>query len=209
VKSYDERYFRHWYHDSATRIVGAATRARKVAMVVGVAEFVLGRSLKSVLDVGCGEAPWQPLLRKLRPQSTYSGVDSSEYAVRRFGRTRGIVSGTFEDAGDVVPRRQYDLVVVSDVIHYLEKREVERGLSGLVERMGGIAYLDFFTSRDSVEGDMREMKLRSPQYYLRLFRSHGLLPLGLQFYAPEWAVDNLTVMELMSALPAQSRGARA
>ncbi len=131
----------------------------------------------------------------MRKRATYMGVDSSEYAVQRFGRTRGIVQGTFSQIDNVVPQRTFDLVVASDVIHYLKKAELEKGLSALSSRTGGVAYLDFFTSRDPVEGDMREMQLRPPQYYLRLFKSHGLHPVGMQFYAPAEIAENLTEME--------------
>jgi SAM-dependent methyltransferase len=204
VKSYDERYFRRWYR-SNSRIVTAAERSRRIEMVVAAAEYVLARSVKSVLDVGCGEAPWQPVLSRLRNSATYLGVDSSEYVVRRFGNRRGIVRGSFADIETVVPEQAFDLVVVSDVIHYLSKGELERGLGALVERVGGVAYLDFFTSRDAVEGDLRDMKLRSPKYYLRLFRSHGLHPLGMQLYAGSETISNLAAMENVRALLSSPR----
>jgi SAM-dependent methyltransferase len=203
VKSYDEQYFRRWYR-SPSRIVSTAERSRRVQMVVAATEFMLNRPIRSVLDVGCGEAPWQPVLCRLRDSVRYFGVDSSEYAVRRFGRRRGIVLGAFGDLDSIVPRTPFDLVIASDVIHYLEKSELENGLAALVERASGIAYLDFFTSRDEVEGDLRGMKLRSPGYYLRLFAAFGLHPVGLQLYAGEEVLSNLTEMESrVSLLPAR------
>ena len=195
MKSYDKQYFDRWYHNPRSRIVGEPQRNRKIAMVLAAAEYILERRLQSVLDVGCGVGLWRPVLRRLRPRLTWTGVDSSEYAVRRYGKRRSIRLGSFGSLADVIPRRTYDLVVASDVIHYLSVSEFERGLRPLVERIGGVAYLDFFSSRDRVEGDMRGMNLRPPGYYLRLFRKHGLVPLGMQLYARRDVVANLAAME--------------
>jgi SAM-dependent methyltransferase len=167
-------------------------------MVLGVAEFVLGRRLKSVLDVGCGEASWQPVLKRHRPSLTYLGIDSSEYVVRRFGRRRGIACGTFGDIDGAAPARPFDLVIASDVLHYLPGDELRDGLPALASRVGGVAYFDFFTSADAVEGDLREMKLRPPRYYLGLFRRHNLYPLGMQLFGGRSLVRGLTGMERLS-----------
>src|SRR5512132_2009708 len=77
MKSYDQAYFERWYRDPADRVSTRASLERKVRMAVGVAEFLLGRPIRTVLDVGCGEAPWFPVLRRLRPRIRYTGVDSS------------------------------------------------------------------------------------------------------------------------------------
>jgi hypothetical protein len=122
-------------------------------------------------------------------------VDSSEYAVRRFGRSRGIAAGTFATVADVVKRKQYDLVVASDVIHYLSAHELRRGLPQLANLTGGVAYLDFLTSADDVEGDLRGMLLRAPRWYASLFRQCGFMPLGMQFWCTSNAALELTGME--------------
>ena len=83
VKRYDRSYFDKWYRDPRHRVSTAAGLARKVAMVVGVAEYLLGRPLRRALDVGAGEGSWRGALRRLRPRLDYVGVDPSAYAVRR------------------------------------------------------------------------------------------------------------------------------
>ena len=195
MKSYDEKYFRRWYRDALSRITHPAERARRVNMAVAVTEYVLGRRLRSVLDVGCGEGRWRLVLRRARPSLRYVGVDSSEYVVRRFGRTRGIIMGTFAQLDRDAPKRKFDLVVASDVLHYLGKEELEQGAKALACRVGGIAYLDFFTSRDVVEGDLNGMMLRSPDYYVRLMRRNGLRHLGMHFFAPRSVFLELGGME--------------
>src|SRR5687767_7668978 len=90
TKTYDERYFDRWYRDPRSRVVTPAVIARKTRMVIGVAEYFLGRAARSVLDVGCGEGDWYRALRRVRPRIRYLGIDPSEYVVERFGARRNI-----------------------------------------------------------------------------------------------------------------------
>src|SRR5688500_1936380 len=92
-KVYDRSYYEKWYHDPSRRVITAAAVARKVRLVTGIAEALLERPIRSGLDVGCGEGAWRAHLRELRPKVRYTGVESSEYAVERFGKARGIVRG--------------------------------------------------------------------------------------------------------------------
>ena len=89
-KQYDRRYFEKWYRRSSAGIGEREYVERKVRLAVAAAEFVLCRPVESVLDVGCGEAPWRAILRRLRPGVRYEGLDGSAYAVERYGRTRDI-----------------------------------------------------------------------------------------------------------------------
>ena len=87
-KTYDQAYFDKWYRDPDHAVSSPGALKRKVAMVVAQAEFYLGRPIRNVLDVGCGEGVWRAPLRALRPDVHYRGLDASEYVVRRFGRSR-------------------------------------------------------------------------------------------------------------------------
>src|SRR6476469_5406915 len=98
TKHYDRAYFERWYRDPTLKreaIGGTARLARKVAMAVATAEYWLERPLRSVLDVGCGEGAWQPVLKKLRPKATYIGFDASDYAIERYGRRRNLHRAAF------------------------------------------------------------------------------------------------------------------
>ena len=82
TKQYDRAYFDRWYREQ-----GFGSRAvveRKVQYALAATEYLIGRRVRRVLDVGCGEGAWQPVLRRLRPAATYVGVDPSEYAIDRF-----------------------------------------------------------------------------------------------------------------------------
>ncbi len=63
LKSYDRAYFDRWYRDPGRRVATAASLSRKIHLVVSIAEALLERRVRSVLDVGCGEGTWREPLR--------------------------------------------------------------------------------------------------------------------------------------------------
>ena len=131
-KVYDETYFNRWYRGAQPAADRAHLR-RKVAMAVAMAEYYLERPIRSVLDIGCGEGAWRAPLLKLRPKVEYLGFDSSEYAVRRYGRTRNLHLARFGDFAWLRPCAPVDLLVCSDVMHYVPDRELRAGLAGVAE----------------------------------------------------------------------------
>lgn len=157
-------------------------------MAVATAEYWLERPIRSVLDIGCGEGAWQPVLRRLRPKASYLGFDSSEYAVRRFGARRGLHLAAFGDFAQLRPCGPVDLLICSDVLHYLDAREIDRGLSGLAELCGGAAFLETFTRGDGIDGDTAGLRLRPARFYRERFARVGFAPLGSHLWlAPELA----------------------
>lgn len=64
-KQYDATYFTRWYRDAG--LADPARLRRKVALAVAQAEYYLERPIRTVLDVGCGEAAWRAPLLALRP----------------------------------------------------------------------------------------------------------------------------------------------
>ena len=183
MKQYDQAYFDRWYRDRRRRVTSDEELERKVGMVVAMCEFVLGRTVESVLDVGCGEGAWQPILQELRPGSRYAGVDSSDYAVARFGSERNIRHGTFAKLDELGLEDGYDLIVCCDVLHYLPAAELTQGLPVLADHLTGVAYLEAYTRSDAIAGDMDGFLRRPTRRYRRLFRDSGLIPIGLQCYA--------------------------
>jgi SAM-dependent methyltransferase len=191
MKSYDQAYFERWYRDPTDRVSTRATLERKVRMAVGVAEFLLGRPIRTVLDVGCGEAPWFPILRRLRPQLRYTGVDSSDYVLRRFGAERHIRRGTLGQLARMRLRGDVDLIVCADVLQYVDTPEVERGLTAIRGLLGGVAYIEAFSTEDEMEGDRIGWRERSAAAYRRLFRQAGLTQCGPYCFAD---VDELHML---------------
>ena len=181
-KTYDRAYFDKWYRDPRHSVASPAELRRKVAMVVAVAEYYLGRPVRNVLDVGCGEAPWRAHLRALRPGIAYRGLDASEYVVARYGRSRDIGWARFGQLAQLRFDERFDLIVCTDVLHYLKPAEIRAGLTGIVEMLEGVAFLEAYTSKDDVAGDHDGFVARAPAWYLRAFREAGLLPCGSHCY---------------------------
>lgn len=177
MKRYDAKYFNRWYHGPG-RVHERSEVARKVAMAVTTAEYFIRRRLRSVLDVGCGEGTWSYHLNAIRHQVSYAGVDSSDYVVTRFGAIRNIRQGTFGGLSRLRIRESVDLVVCSDVLHYLDDAEIRRGLPELVRLTGGIAYLEVLTREDDIVGDLEGMIQRPAAWYRRIFTRAGLTQVG-------------------------------
>jgi len=179
--------------------VRRADLERKVAMALGAAEHLVGRPVESVLDVGCGEGSWQPILRELRPRLKYLGLDTSDYAIRRYGRSRNLRPGSWGQLAGLRLGGPFDLVVCSDALHYVPTEEFLRGLGGLPELVGGLAYLDFLTSDDDLEtgleGDLVGFRKRSAAWYRKKLRATGLVECGLGIWAAKDLAPALTALE--------------
>ncbi|MCC6348937.1 MAG: class I SAM-dependent methyltransferase [Candidatus Eisenbacteria bacterium] len=194
-KRYDQRYFDRWYRRSKLGVGAREFVARKVRLAVAAAEYVLARPIRTVLDVGCGEGAWRPILARMRPGIEYTGFDSSDYAIRRFGRRRNLHRGSLGEMGFVGLRGQYDLVVCADVLHYVRSPELRAGLAALAPHVGGVAFIEAFTNSDQIEGDRAELQDRTAAVYRRFFEEAGLAPLGLHLYVTRRAFAKLAELE--------------
>lgn len=192
-KTYDREYFDRWYRREG--IGGAARLARKVALAVAMAEYHLERPIQSVLDIGCGEGAWRAPLLKLRPKLQYLGFDSSEYAVRRYGRSRNIHYARFGDFEYLRPCPPADLLICSDVLHYLPTRELNRGLSGLADLCGGVAFIEMFAKEDAAIGDEHEFQSRPARFYRERLRALGLVQIGSYGWLSPQISDHATALE--------------
>ncbi len=196
AKRYDRAYFDKWYRDPQQRVGSRQELRRKVAMVVHLAEYYLARPLRNVLDVGCGEAAWRAPLKALRPDIDYLGLDSSDYAVSRYGRARDIRLASFGQLGELRFDARFDLIVCSDVLHYLDAAEIRRGLSGFGDLLEGLAFLEVFTSSDQPEGDRVGFVARRPAWYRSLFADAGLAACGSHVYLGPRLIRSAAALEL-------------
>jgi SAM-dependent methyltransferase len=179
MKTYDRAYYRKWYQDPETRIASRAGLARKVALAVAAAEFMLARPIESVLDVGCGEGSWRAPLRKLRPRATYLGVDSSDYVVERYGASRNIRRGDFGRLRALdLEAGSFDLIVCADVVQYIRDDDLRRGLREIRRLARGVVYIETFAAEDAMEGDRDGWIDRPARVISRFFREAGLTHCG-------------------------------
>jgi SAM-dependent methyltransferase len=181
LKQYDREYFDRWYRDPKSRVATAESVSRKVHLVVSIAEALLLRRVRSVLDIGCGEGTWRAPLKKLRPGIRYVGIDSSEYVIARYGKRRGIRRGTFGGLGELERslRGRFDLIVCCDMLQYIPGEELRAGLASVAALLGGVAYLEAYTSGDSIQGDRKGWHNRSAAQYRKAFRGAGLASVGM------------------------------
>lgn len=197
--AYDKAYFDKWYRSRQHRVRTPAQIRRIVSFALAAAEYVLDRPVRSVLDVGAGEGHWQPLLRALRPKLRYVGVEPSEYAVRRFGKSRGLRLGSVETLDrlrlhESMPEG-FDLVICCGVLNYVPPRALGVALEMLQVHTGGLAWLEVFTASDDIEGDVAALRPRPAAWYRQRFAAAGYVPCGLHLYAPVDRASGLTALE--------------
>ena len=181
MKRYDKAYFDKWYRRE--RVNSPADVRRKVALAVAQTEYALARTLRNVLDVGCGEGVWREHLRALRPRVRYLGVDPSDYVAETFGRARNIRKASFGELASLNIEELFDLVVSSDAMHYIPDNELRRGFPELVRLGHGIFFLEVLTADDDIVGDLEGLIRRPEAGYHRLFRENGLQPVGPYMWA--------------------------
>lgn len=203
-KLYDRDYFDRWYRREP--VLSRQRLVRKVALAVATAEYHLERPIRSVLDIGCGEGAWRAPLLRLRPKASYLGFDSSAYAVQRFGARRNLHLARFADFQSLRPCAPVDLLVCSDVLHYLSAREIDRGLPGLAELCGGVAFLECFAREDRAEGDDEGFHQRPATFYRSRFLAAGFSQIGSHLWLAPALAGRATALE--TAPPAGSRPGR-
>jgi SAM-dependent methyltransferase len=196
MKSYDREYFRRWYQDPDTRVASREGVARKVHLAVSAAEFMLARPIESVLDIGCGEGPWRAPLLKLRPRATWVGVDSSEYVVAKYGKSRSIVRGEFGSLQRLKLRGGFDLIVCADVVQYVSDEDLRRGLREIRRLARGVAYVETFAAEDSMEGDRDGWIDRPARKIREFFRDAGLTHCGFYCWIDERKIRNANRLEV-------------
>lgn len=197
-KQYDAAYYEQWYHDPERRVITPAAVARKVRLVLGVAEALLERPARSVLDIGCGEGAWREHLRRERPGIRYTGIESSAYVIERYGRRRDIRAGSFGTLADVSLDGPYDVIVVCDVLQYVPDAELTPGLRAIAGLLGGVAYLEAYTTDDSIEGDRAAWHERSAAAYAKAFAKAGLVGVGMHCWVGEALREHTAALERRS-----------
>ena len=196
-KSYDEAYFRKWYRDPRTRVHTPQAVRRKVRMVVGIAEYFLGRKLRSVLDVGAGEGAWRREIRRIRPDVRYLGIDPSDWVVARHVRRRNIRLGSFEQLPTLQLGRAHDLIVCADVLQYVPDAALKRGVRHHASSHTAKAYLEAYTTGDDMEGDLEGWHPRTKAQYRAVFARAGLVGCGVHCYLTRETALKAVELELV------------
>lgn len=178
------------------KVRSGAEMLRQVLFVLRLTEFVLGRPVRSVLDIGCGEGQWKLMLEKQRPSLSYTGVDPSEYVVSRFGAQRNILLGSVETLKELPLRESYDMVVCCGMLNYLSRKQLTDGLGQISVLTGGVAYLELFAREDQYEGDTDWAAPASAAWYRKALAGAGFCSVGMQCYVPLRYKHRLSSLEM-------------
>ncbi len=195
-KRYDRAYFDRWYRDPRQRVKHADELRRKVQLAVSLAEYYLNRPLESVIDIGCGEGAWHGPLLALRPKLRYIGFDSSEYVVERYGNSRNIHYARFDQLDGIGLREPVDLLICSDVMHYVPSAHLLAGVPQFARLCHGVAFLEAFCRGDDFVGDDDGFVARTATWYRKLFARHGWISAGSNCYLSRDLRDWASRLEL-------------
>jgi trans-aconitate methyltransferase len=138
AERFDAEYYRRYYgrrpiHD----------RRRIAQLGAGVMSLAAWWRIpiRSVLDVGAGKGYWHDWLADEHPKTTYHGIDTSEYACRRYGHERA-------DIAVWRPRRNYDLVVCQSVLQYLDDSSAAQAIDNMAAACRGLLVVEAPTVAD-------------------------------------------------------------
>ena len=122
--------------------------------------------------------------------------DDAELSGILDGRARNLHLARFGDFGMLRPCEPVDLLVCSDVLHYLPTRELDRGLPGLAELCGGVAFLEAFAREDRAVGDEHDFQQRPAAFYRKRFEALGFAQLGSHCWLSPALRERATALEI-------------
>jgi hypothetical protein len=126
----------------------------------------------------------------------YTGVDASEYVVRRYGAARNIVHGHFGDLANLGLRGRFDLVICNGGIYYVPDAELAPGFGAIERLCNGLAYLEMFAIEDgTLTGDTKGLIRRPLAAYKRLLARAGLTPVGMHGYVGAGLAEALAELQ--------------
>jgi 2-polyprenyl-3-methyl-5-hydroxy-6-metoxy-1,4-benzoquinol methylase len=92
--------------------------------------------------------------------------------------------------------RGFDLIVCADVLQYVPDPALKRGVRHLAGLLGGVAFLEAYTTGDDMEGDLEGWHPRSKSQYRRIFADAGLVACGIHCYLTRELAVNAVELEL-------------
>ena len=112
---FDRAYYDRFYRHPDTRAASEYDAEIEAKFVAAYLRH-LDVEVERIVDIGCGLGRMLKALAGLLPGTVAHGVDSSDYACRKYGWERAALP-------DFSPPRPFDLVVCQDVLAYLDDSE--------------------------------------------------------------------------------------
>ena len=139
ANTFDADYYQRFYLDPKTRAASPAEQARLAKFIAGYLKY-LQLPVSRVIDLGCGIGTLLNQTQKVFPQASCNGVELSPYLCETYGWQPGSVVD-FADA-------PHDLVICSDVLGYLNKKDCAQAINNLAKLCDGALYLSVITTED-------------------------------------------------------------
>lgn len=138
-KTFDSAYYARFYGDPSTRISDAEEDSKLARFVLAYLDY-LGATVRTVLDLGCGNGRWKAALHSVDEGLAYTGVEISEVMCAEHGWHHGSVVDW-----DGPPA---DLVVCHGVLQYLSDKDAKTAIANLGRLAKTALYLELVTKED-------------------------------------------------------------
>ncbi|MBB5181799.1 SAM-dependent methyltransferase [Planomicrobium koreense] len=118
----------HFDEEKHAPTVAETSRLLEVLAMPKMSKKIRDNEFKQVLDIGCGEAGYIKKLAKRFPDTHFTGIEISPAVAEKaeqLTQDDANIEIVNADLWHYQPERQYDMVMLNNVIHYidLEKRE--------------------------------------------------------------------------------------
>jgi 2-polyprenyl-3-methyl-5-hydroxy-6-metoxy-1,4-benzoquinol methylase len=192
-KRYRELYERHWWW-----------RAREEILVDELHRRLPKSASLSILDVGCGDALF---FDRLGEFGEVEGIESDPNLVAPDGPNRARITVAPFDAS-FQPPKNYDLIVMLDVLEHLDAPEQALCRALLLLKHGGIiivtvpAFRLLWTNHDRLNQHRTRFTKRS---FARLARASGMEIMASRYFFMWLSVAKLALRMTEAILPAHPR----
>ena len=189
MAAFDERFFRRFYENRASRVQGRREVNRLASVVTTIVETSYG-PIRTALDIGAGTGLWRDWFAARRPRTRYRSTDVSAYACQRYGHER-------RDIARWRVEEEFDLVVCQSVLPYLSDADAARAIRNITAMTRGFLYLEAVTDRDLAVADCAtdfDMKGRPAEWYRSRLRK-GFQQVGYGLWVRRTANAHLWELE--------------
>lgn len=141
----EQKWDQQWKSGAWDYMDKVAVERSKIAIIGGVFAHIYTNSNASVLDMGCGEGAMSDFLSEGQKQR-YLGVDLSKEAIVNARMKRPKLKFLHSGVYQFVPHHQFDIIVFSDVLYYVEHEKILQQYSKYLTPTGIIILSIFHTT---------------------------------------------------------------
>ena len=141
----EQKWDQQWKSGAWDYMDKVAVERSKIAIIGGVFAHIYTNNNASVLDMGCGEGAMSDFLSEGQKQR-YLGVDLSKEAIVNARMKRPKLKFLHSGVYQFVPHHQFDIIVFSDVLYYVEHEKILQQYSKYLTPTGIIILSIFHTT---------------------------------------------------------------